>query len=83
LIYVNGLTTRDGQQVFSMSASLDAVKSYMGTRGWSDGGGPGSVKRDAHGKVVAGYGDATWIADIEEACVALVRLAGFSAKRPS
>lgn len=46
---------------------LDDVKSWMGFMGWTDGGSPGSVKRDAEGKTVAKAGDNTWVADVEEA----------------
>jgi hypothetical protein len=57
-----------------MPTTLDEVRSYMGFLGWSDGGSPGSVKRDANGKVIAHYRDNAWMADIERACVELMRL---------
>lgn len=56
-----------------MNALAD-VKSYMEFWGWSNGGGPGSVKRDADSKVIAQHGDAQWIADVDEACNTLDRL---------
>jgi hypothetical protein len=45
---------------------LDGVKSWMSFIGWTDGGSPGSVKRDANNKVVAHHGDATWIEDVQD-----------------
>jgi hypothetical protein len=57
-----------------MIKSLDLVKSYMSCCGWSDGGNPGSVKRDINDGIVARRGDSTWIADVEAACVALMRV---------
>lgn len=47
---------------------LDNVKSWMSFMGWRDGGGPGSVKKDADDKVIAYHGDATWIADVQDCC---------------
>ena len=58
-----------------MTSSLDLVKRYMSSWGWSDGGAPGSVKRDANKNTVAFHGDMTWQADVELACVALMSLA--------
>jgi hypothetical protein len=45
-------------------ASVEKVKSWMNFWGWSDGGNPGSVKKDAMGNVVARHGDATWLNDV-------------------
>jgi hypothetical protein len=55
--------------------TLKEVKSWMNWWGWTDGGAPGSVKKDADGKVVAHHGDATWIDDVQEACDASQRQA--------
>lgn len=55
-------------------AALDDVKSYMEFWGWTDGGGPGSVKYDYERRVCARYGGAQWIADVERACETLKRL---------
>jgi hypothetical protein len=52
---------------------LRDVKSWMAFYGWTDGGSPGAVKRDADGKEIARHGDAIWIADVEEACAAIER----------
>lgn len=49
------------------AATLNRVKSWMRSFGWSNDGGPGSVKR-IEGSPCAYHGDATWIADMEEAC---------------
>jgi len=57
-----------------MSTTLDEVRSYMSFFGWSDGGNPGSVKRDVNNKIIAFYQDATWMADVERACVTLIHL---------
>jgi hypothetical protein len=54
--------------------ALDEVKSYMEFWGWSNGGGPGSVKRDADGMIIAEHGGAEWIKDVDEACAVLDRL---------
>jgi hypothetical protein len=54
--------------------TLSEVKSYMEWWGWTHGGEPGSVKRDASGEVTARHGDAQWIADVEKACATLERL---------
>lgn len=54
--------------------TLREVKSYMSWWGWSDGGNPGSVKRDADNKIIAHHGDMTWIVDVERACDTLKRL---------
>ncbi len=59
--------------------ALDDVKSYMEFWGWSNGGEPGSVKRDADGQVIARHGGAQWIADVERACATLERLASRAA----
>ena len=56
-----------------MNALAD-VKSYMEFWGWTDGGSPGSVKLTSDGDTVARYGDATWIANVTEACDILKRL---------
>ena len=58
-----------------MHTSLDLVRCLMTSWGWSDGGDPGSVKRDARNKVIARHGDATWATDVESACVRLRKLA--------
>ena len=57
-----------------MSKSLDLVKCYMSYWGWSAGGEPGSVKRDADNKVIARHGDSMWKDDIELTCIALTHL---------
>jgi hypothetical protein len=57
-----------------MATTLDEVRSYMGSLGWSDGGNPGSVKRNADNQVIAHYHDDTWIADVERASAELMRL---------
>jgi hypothetical protein len=49
-------------------AKLKNVQSWMNWWGWSDGGNPGSVKRDAEGNVTARHGDAQWQRDVEYAC---------------
>jgi hypothetical protein len=46
-------------------AALDSVKSWMNFWGWSEGGGPGAVKRDIAGEAIAVHGDATWLKDVE------------------
>jgi hypothetical protein len=58
----------------SASAALRDVKSYMEWWGWTDGGSPGSVKKDYDGHVIARHGDAQWIRDVDEACATLRRL---------
>lgn len=55
--------------------TLREVKSYMEWWGWSNGGSPGSVKRDVDDKVVAQHGDAVWIADVDKACDTIKRIA--------
>lgn len=48
--------------------SVEGVKSWMQFWGWDKGGGTvGSVKRDAHGFVVARHGDEIWLKDVEAA----------------
>lgn len=47
---------------------LDNVKRWMTFYGWKNGGAPGSTKVIHGYSVVAQYGDATWIKDVEEAC---------------
>lgn len=54
--------------------ALNDVKGYMEFWGWSDGGGPGSVKRDDGGRMIAKHGDAQWQTDVEMACATLMRL---------
>lgn len=51
-----------------MVPALEEVKSWMGFMGWTDGGQPGSVKKDAAGQRIAGHGDGTWVRDVEDAC---------------
>lgn len=51
-----------------MNSALKEVKSWMGFMGWTDGGQPGSIKKDAAGQRIAGHGDSTWITDVEDAC---------------
>ena len=51
-----------------MSDILDGVKIWMRYIGWTDGGAPGSTKRDADDTVIAHYGDATWIENVQS-CV--------------
>jgi hypothetical protein len=48
----------------------------MSFLGWSDGGNPGSVKRDASDKVIAHYHDDASIDDIERACEMMCLLYG-------
>lgn len=48
-------------------ARLSQVKSWMQFWGWTNGGGPGSVKHDANGEVVARHGDGNWNYDINKA----------------
>lgn len=56
--------------------TLDEVKSYMRWYGWTDGGNPGSVKVNSDtSKIIARYGDETWIADVGRACATLDRVA--------
>lgn len=55
--------------------TLREVKSYMQWWGWTNGGGPGSVKHDLEKRTIAYHGDAQWIADVEEACNTIKRLA--------
>lgn len=50
-------------------ARLDRVKSWMGFFGWTNGGGPGSVLRDAAGTFVADYGSQRWKRDVISACI--------------
>jgi len=57
-----------------MPTTLDEVRSFMSFFGWSDGGNPGSVKRDAGGNVIAHYHDGAWIEDIERACAMMCLL---------
>jgi hypothetical protein len=52
---------------------LRDVKSWMAFYGWTDGGSPGAVKRDADGKEIAKHGDATWIEDVDKACAVIER----------
>jgi hypothetical protein len=54
---------------------LWGVQSYMQWWGWTNGGNPGSEKRDAEGNVIARHGDSEWKADVEKACKTLVRIA--------
>lgn len=54
-------------------AVLNKVKSWMRFMGWTQDGGPGAVKLAYGGTVVARHGDATWIADTEEACANVER----------
>lgn len=62
-------------------ANLREVKSYMNFWGWTNSGGPGSSKLDADGRAIAYHGDATWVADVEKACVTIARLAESSETR--
>lgn len=50
-----------------MSALRD-VQGWMIFYGWTDGGGPGSVKMDANNMQVASHGDARWQRDVEYCC---------------
>ena len=50
-----------------MTTTLDEVRSFMSYLGWSDGGNPGSVKRDAGGNLIAHYHDDAWIELFTEA----------------
>lgn len=58
----------------SALTALDDVKGYMEFWGWSAGGAPGSVKQDDDGRIIALYGDAQWVADVQRACDTLGRL---------
>jgi len=53
---------------------LDDVKGYMEFWGWTNGGNPGSVKKDSRGRVIAIHGDPNWAADVENACATLKRI---------
>lgn len=55
--------------------ALREVKSYMEFWGWSDGGGPGSVKYGLKGEVLATHGDANWVRDVDSACNTIQRIA--------
>ena len=55
-------------------SALDDVKSYMDFWGWTDGGGPGSVKYDDERRVIARYGEKQWRDDVERACAVIERL---------
>lgn len=48
--------------------TLKEIRSWMNFMGWSDGGNPGSFKRNADGSIVARHGDTTWINDVQDAC---------------
>lgn len=54
--------------------ALDDVKEYMEFWGWTNGGNPGSVKKDSRGQVIAIHGDKNWAADVENACATLKRI---------
>lgn len=54
---------------------LTDIQKWMTFFGWSNGGNPGSAKRDTEGNIIARHGDATWIADVEEACASAERAA--------
>lgn len=47
--------------------TLSQVKRWMTFFGWTNEGGPGSVKRDADDRIVARFQDATWCVDLDEA----------------
>lgn len=49
-------------------AALDCVKKWMTFIGWTEGGGPGGVKTEYGGTVIARHGDATWIKDVQDSC---------------
>jgi hypothetical protein len=49
-------------------SKLADVQKWMTFLGWSQGGAPGAVKTQYGGTVIARYGDADWIKDVEEAC---------------
>lgn len=55
-------------------SGLDDVKGYMEFWGWSNGGGPGSVKVGLKGEHLASHGDAHWVADVENACNTIKRI---------
>lgn len=55
--------------------TLREVKSYMEFWGWTNGGGPNSVKLDDNGKIIAGHGGAVWIEDVDKATKTIARLA--------
>lgn len=46
---------------------LDAVMRWMTYFGWTDGGAPGSVKRDVDGKVIGRHNDYIWDQDVADA----------------
>lgn len=54
---------------------LKEVKGYMEFWGWTNGGGPNSVKLDENGNAIAGHGGKVWIADVEKATAAIKSLA--------
>lgn len=56
-------------------SALDDVKGYMEFWGWTNGGSPGSVKRDSRDQIIARHGDAIWAADVENACNTIKRIA--------
>lgn len=57
---------------------LDEIKRWMTFIGWTDGGNPGSVKKDAHGMTIAAHGDATWIEDVQDCCARAERAAAIA-----
>jgi hypothetical protein len=63
-------------------ATLRDVKGYMEFWGWTNGGGPSAIKFDESNNIIAHYGDAIWIKDVEEACAVIGRLAD-KARRPT
>lgn len=58
-----------------MTNILRDVKSYMEFWGWTNGGGPGSVKLGLLNKILAHHGDAVWIEDVDKATKTIARLA--------
>lgn len=61
--------------MISDMSALKEVKSYMEFWGWTDGGGPGSVKLGVKGETLAKHGDGNWARDVENACNTIQRIA--------
>lgn len=60
------------------AGNLRDVKSVMNSLGWTNNGGPGSVKLDSKGRMVASHGDKVWEEDVERATTAVARQKGLS-----
>lgn len=48
-------------------STLSETKSWMTWWGWTNGGGPGAVKLDVTGNVIARHRDSIWQADVDKA----------------